>query len=85
MKVHQVLQLGGVVDTGMEASQDFTVSPDWSQVIEFHRPESDEPGKPKSWSSTTWCLGASEYEECGHQDNAQPPEPPVLKELRIAD
>jgi hypothetical protein len=28
VKVHEVLQLGGVVDTGMEASQDFAVSAD---------------------------------------------------------
>ncbi|HTT18502.1 MAG TPA: hypothetical protein VMG82_06135 [Candidatus Sulfotelmatobacter sp.] len=85
MKVHEILQLGGVVDTGVEASQDFTVSNDWSHVVEYDRPQSDEPGKPKPWSSTTWCLGESEYEECGHKDNIQPPDPPGLKELRITD
>jgi hypothetical protein len=85
MKIREVLELGGVVDTGMEASQDFTISPDWSQVVEYDRAASDEPGKPRPWSSTTWCLGESEYEECGHEDNVQPPDPPVLKELRIND
>jgi hypothetical protein len=30
-------------------------------------------------------LGESEYEQCGHHDNIQPPDPPVLKELRNAD
>jgi len=85
MKIHEVLQLGGVIDTGTGVSQDFTVSPDWSQVVQYDQLGLTELGQPQAWSSTTWCLGESEYEECGHKDNVQPPNPPVLKEMRNAD
>jgi len=84
-KLSDALQLGDVVDNGTGASQDFTVSPDWSQVVQYDRRNWDEQGKPASWSSTMWCLGKSEYEKCGSKDNAAPPDPPVLKELRDAD
>ena len=85
MKIHEMLQLGGVIDTGTGVSQDFTVSPDWARVVQYDQQELTELGKPEAWSSTTWCLGESEYEKCGHKDNVQPPDPPVLKELRNPD
>ena len=85
MKIHEVLQLGGVIDTGTGVSQDFTVSADWSKVVQYDQQGLTELGQPQAWSSTTWCLGESEYEECGHKDNVQPPNPPVLKEMRNAD
>jgi hypothetical protein len=85
MKIHEVLQLGGVIDTGTGVSQDFTVSPDWSQVVQYDQHGLTELGQPQAWSSTTWCFGESKYEECGHKDNVTPPDPPVLKELRNAD
>jgi hypothetical protein len=85
MKIHEVLQLGGVVDTGTGISQDFSVSPDWSQVVQYDQHGLTELGQPQAWSSTTWCLGESEYEQCRHNDNVKPPDPPVLKELRNAD
>jgi len=71
-------------------SQDFTVSADWSKVTEFNLTGNDE-NLPGSWSSTTWCLrknterykaDAYLYEKCGQKENVQPPDPPVLKELR---
>jgi hypothetical protein len=85
LKIREVLSLSGVVDTGIGASQDFTVSSDWSEVVEYDRAASDEPGKQQNWSSTSWCLREPEYEECGHKDNVEPPDPPILKELRNDD
>jgi hypothetical protein len=85
MKIHQVLQLGGVIDSGTGVSQDFTVSPDWSQVVQYDQRGLTELGQPEAWSSKTWCLGESEYEPCGHKDSVQPPDPPVLKQLRNPD
>jgi hypothetical protein len=85
MKIHEVLQLGGVIDTGTGVSQDFTVSPDWLQVAQYDQRGLTELGQPEAWSSITWCLGESGYEECGHKDSVEPPDPPVLKELRKAN
>lgn len=82
MKVREVLALGGVIDTDEQASQDFTISSDWGQVVEYDRPASADPDKTKPWSSTTWCLGESAYAQCGHKDDVQPPNPPILKDLR---
>lgn len=71
-------------------SQDFTVSADWSQITEYDL-KSNEENLPGSWSSTTFCLKpntrtdephAYMYEKCGQKENVQPPNPPVLKELR---
>lgn len=84
MKIYEVLELGGVIDTDTGASQDFTVSPDWSKVVQYDQLGLTELRQPETWSSTTWCLGESEYEECGHKDNIEPPYPPILKELRNA-
>jgi len=58
MKIHEMLQLGGVIDTGTGVSQDFTVSPDWAQVVQYDQQELTELGKPEAWSSTT-CVWAS--------------------------
>ena len=82
MKIFEALGLGDIVDSGTGASQDFSVSPDWSQVTEYNQGNMDEEGNPASWSSTAWCLGKDGYKECGKKDNVQPPDPPVLKELR---
>jgi hypothetical protein len=85
MKIHEVLQLGGIIDTGTGVSQDFTVAPDWLQVGQYDQRGLTELGQPEAWSSITWCLGEWGYEECGRKDNVEPPDPPVLKELRKAN
>ena len=85
MKLREVLSLGGLIDNGGGASQDFTVSPDWSQVVQYDEDNMDDKGNPGPWSSTTWCLKDSGYEQCGHKDKVEPPDPPVLKELRQGD
>jgi len=84
-KAREMLALGGIIDTGAEKSQDFTLSPDWSRVVQYDEAEMDENGNPGLWSSTTWCGGESGYAQCDHQDNVAPPDPPVLKELRNGD
>jgi hypothetical protein len=82
-KPQEMLRLGGIIDNGSGAAQDFTVSPDWTQAVQYDQ-EGDQ-GDPGPWSSTTWCLGKSVYERCGHKDHVEPPDPPVLKELRNGD
>jgi hypothetical protein len=85
MKPQEVLKLGGIVDNGSGASQDFSLSRDWSLVMQFDEDAMDDQGKPGPWSSTTWCRAELAYAQCDHRDQAAPPDPPVLKELRNAD
>ncbi len=96
-KIFRALALGARIDGGCPGcltSQDFTLSPDWSQVIEYDQKydqEADENGDPGPWSSTSYCLAVDTeeyetsfhfYKQCGQKENVQPPNPPVLKELR---
>ena len=85
MKLYQTLALGDVISAPALLSQDFTVSPDWKQITEYNQEQSG------SWASITWCLEANNlkdqpgsyvYKECGKRENGQPPDPPILKELR---
>jgi hypothetical protein len=93
MKFYNVLALGDVIDSPQLFSQDFTVSPDWSRIMQFDLAGNKESA-PAPWSSTTWCLKpnnkkeephAHVYEKCDHKEKVQPPEPPALKELRNQD
>jgi len=85
MKIREVLRLGSIVDDGTGAAQDFAVSPDWTQVIQYDQDGYGEQGKAGAWSSTTWCFSESEYQKCDNKRDVKPPEPPVLKELRNPD
>lgn len=85
LKLNQVLALGNTISAPALLSQDFAVSPDWSRITEYDLKEGG------SWSSTTWCLrinsqkdnpDAYVYEKCVSKENVQPPDPPILKELR---
>lgn len=92
MKFYQVLDLGETIGgaPGL-SSEDFTVSPDWSEITDYRGEEDIKNlSAPWSWSSTTWCLKTNDkkdqphshvYEVCGQKDNVQPPNPPVLKGL----
>jgi hypothetical protein len=87
MKLRPALALGTTLYGPGPASQDFTVSNDWSRVTEFDKPDAN----TDSWTSTTWCIttnnhkdsaGGFVYEKCGEKEDVQGPNPPVLKELR---
>lgn len=92
-KIFGALSLGDRMDgpcPGCLLSQDFTTSPDWSEITQYDE-KADENSEPSPWSSTTYCLTVDTkqyetsvhvYKPCGHKDNVQPPNPPVLKELR---
>jgi len=87
LKLTQALALGGVVQGDGDAV-DFALTPDWSQIIEYNEqlldPSSDKP--QTTWSATTYCLKGMSFEKCGEKKNVQPPNPPLLKELReLAD
>jgi len=83
-KIYEALKLGDVIaELGPSPqAQDFTVSPDWSQITEYDQEQDDEKGTPGTWSSTTYCLKNSHYEKCGNKSDVVPPNPPILKELR---
>ena len=85
LKISGMFALGDIVDNSGGATKDFNVSQDWSQITEFDQANAGEDGSPGSWSSKAWCLKKDGYEECGKADNVQPPDPPVLKELRSAE
>ncbi len=89
------IALGSVICGPSLLSQDFTVSPDWSQITEYDDNKTDDGSD--SWTSTTYCLTSGEgsvdklnrfipgmyhYVGCSEKHNVQPPEPPVLKNLR---
>jgi hypothetical protein len=83
LDLHTAIALGGVI-CGPLLSQDFTISPDWSQITEYDDNQTDDSSD--SWTSTTYCLKSYEesgynYEPCGTKHNVQPPNPPALKEL----
>jgi hypothetical protein len=58
--------------------QDFSVSPDWSRIVEF-----DETGDydNRVWSSVAYCLDQNHYRECDRKENANPPDPPVIRQF----
>jgi hypothetical protein len=84
LHLHKALALGNVINGPDLHSQDFTISPDWSQITEYDLLGTYDSS---SWSSITWCLklnGGSgyNYERCGEKQNVRPPDPPGLKQLR---
>jgi|GEM_PF-1896196 len=84
LKLSKALDLSGIIDTDGR-SEDFALSDDWSRVVQFEEAPENDKGKAGAWSSTTWCLKGKEYEKCEQKQNVHPPDPPLLKELRIAD
>ena len=85
LNLHLALDLGGIVDNGTGQSEDFSLSDDWLKVSKFEQDPANDKGEPGPWSSTTWCLEGREYRKCGKKQNVEPPNPPLLKELRNAD
>jgi hypothetical protein len=81
-KIFAALKLGNVISDQGPQAQDFTVSPDWSEITEYDQEQDDENGNPGSWSSTTYGLKGSQYEPCSKKSDVVPPNPPILKELR---
>ena len=83
-EIYTLLELGDMVTAGPDSPQaeDFALSPDWSQITQYDQAQDDEGGNPGEWSSKTWCLQGPRYKECGSAEGVQPPNPPVLKELR---
>lgn len=83
-KITEALKLGDVIaDMGQSPQdEDFSISPDWSQIVQYKQEPDDEKGNPGSWSSTTYCLKGTRYEACGRKEGVEPPNPPVLKGLR---
>jgi len=84
LKLFEALDLGGIIDTDGR-SEDFSIADDWSKVTQFEQAPENDKGEPGAWSSTTWCWEGTEYGKCAEKQNVQPPDPPVLKELRNAD
>ncbi|HEY6968541.1 MAG TPA: hypothetical protein VJA94_05025, partial [Candidatus Angelobacter sp.] len=82
----EALALGGVVQ-GDDDAVDFTINADWSQVVYYKEKPSEDnsPQAKPTWSATTYCFKSAKYEECGERQNVQPPDPPLLKELRFGD
>lgn len=78
-KIERVLKLGdtlmGMAPYPME--EDFSITPDWSQITDFQE-SVDGNGDSGPWSSTTYCLRDSRYTPCGSQDNVTPPNSPLL-------
>jgi len=74
-----LLDLGDTIGGGelLPSSGDVTVSPDYSQVVEYLQTGPDD--NHLTWSSVTCCLKSGSYTECGRKEGVKPPNPPVLK------
>jgi hypothetical protein len=81
LKLSESLDLSSIIDTNGQ-SEDFALSDDWSKVTQFEKAPDNNKGEPAPWSSTTWCLEGKKYEKCKEKQNVQPPDRPLLKELR---
>jgi hypothetical protein len=74
-----------ILDNSDGQSMDFAISPDWSTLTKFDQAAMGDKSEFGEWSSTLWCLRGAKYEACGEKQNVQPPDPPLLKELRNPD
>ena len=81
LKLSKALDLSGIIETNGQ-SEDFALSDDWSKVTQFEEAPENDNGESGAWSSTTWCLGGKKYEKCEQRQNVEPPDPPLLKDLR---
>ena len=72
--------------SGMDGSPqaaDLAIAPDWKRITLYRDYESNEENDSKpNWTSTTYCLEAHAYHQCGASKQARPPEPANFKELR---
>lgn len=86
LNLSEALSLGGVVQ-GDNDAVDISVNRDWSEVVEYKEQGTDTANANDNplWSATTYCLNAAKYTKCGEKKAVQPPDPPVLKELRDSD
>jgi len=85
LHLSKALDLSTLLDNGDGKSIDFSVAADWSSVVQFDQAPFNDQGEPGLWSSTAWCLRGTAYERCGQEQNVQPPDPPLLQELRNPD
>jgi hypothetical protein len=71
-----LLDLGDTIGGPLEfsSSGEMTVSPGWSQVVEYGQDET------QTWSSVTYCLKSGFYTECGRKVGVKPPDPPVIRQ-----
>jgi len=75
-----LLSLRKQIDGDSISSQDFSISPDWSRVVEYDA--AGEDGE-RMWSSVAYCLRSGRYEQCGtEKKGVKPPYPPHFKQLR---
>jgi hypothetical protein len=75
-----LLSLRKQIDGDSISSQDFSISPDWSRVVEYDA--TGEDGE-RIWSSVTYCLRRGRYEQCGvEKKGVKPPYPAFFKQLR---
>ena len=80
MNLITLLSLGTVIGGGSPPwSQDFTVSADWSKVVEYDATQNE--GGDEAWSAVTYCRGDLGYAVCDRKQDVKPPEPPVIRQL----
>lgn len=71
-----LLNIRDVIGGGEEpTSADFTISPDWSKIVEYDQAEDAD----HDWSSVTYCLGAIGYTVCDRKNGVEPPNPRSIK------
>jgi TonB family protein len=85
LQLNGALALGDTIDGDTYQAEEFTLSPDWSQVTEYDLLGSTNQAAG-TWESNTWCLkangengqGGYVYKNCGSKENVQPPRAQVL-------
>jgi hypothetical protein len=62
---------------------DFDIAEDLTKVTEYDEaPSGDDANANPGWSSTTYCLQAHVYAQCGTAKDVKPPSPPHYPEFR---
>jgi len=75
-----LLNLGSRIGGPPEPSSgDFSVSRDWSRIVEYDAKENDDGDE--IWSSVTYCRGDVGYDVCDSKQEVKPPDPPVIRQL----
>jgi hypothetical protein len=74
-----LLDLEDRIGGGSEPSSgDFTVSPDWSEIVKYLQMDSND--STATWSSVAYCFKSGRYMECGRKKDVKPPEPPGIRQ-----
>jgi hypothetical protein len=82
-EVKPALQIDELMDGTHASAADFDFWRDWTRATYYSQAADPATLTRGAWTATTYCLKGHTYEACGSKENATPPDPPVVKSLRV--